>query len=116
MKREHVVVLFMLGIGAGCTASAQEVVPNTPAEIRSSAAMISAARATTESQSPPLEVGMLSPAPRFTRSLDIASPMPAAATEAIPSASPAPDPRFVYGGREDFRWQLAIGVDWLRFR
>ena len=106
----------MLGIGAGCTASAQEAAPNTPAENRSSAAAISAAPATTETQSPPLEVGMLSSPPRFTPSLDIASPLSAAATEATPSPAPAPDPRFVYGGREDFRWQLAIGVDWLRFR
>jgi hypothetical protein len=32
------------------------------------------------------------------------------------SPSPSPNPRFIYGGREDFRWQLAIGVDWFRFR
>ena len=30
--------------------------------------------------------------------------------------SPAPDPKFLYGGRDDFRWQLAIGADWFRFR
>jgi opacity protein-like surface antigen len=32
------------------------------------------------------------------------------------SPSPSPDPKFVYGGRDDFRWQLAIGADWIRFR
>jgi len=33
-----------------------------------------------------------------------------------PSPVPSPEPRFLYGGRDDFRWQLAIGVDWFRFR
>jgi hypothetical protein len=33
-----------------------------------------------------------------------------------PSPAPAPDPKFIYGGRDDFRWQLAIGADWIRFR
>ena len=36
--------------------------------------------------------------------------------EASPEPSPAPDPKFIYGGRDDFRWQLAIGADWIRFR
>jgi opacity protein-like surface antigen len=41
-----------------------------------------------------------------------------AAVEAEPEAapSPAPQPRFVFGGRDDFRWQLGIGADWIRFR
>jgi opacity protein-like surface antigen len=41
-----------------------------------------------------------------------------AAVEAEPEAapSPVPEPRFVFGGRDDFRWQLGIGADWIRFR
>jgi hypothetical protein len=42
---------------------------------------------------------------------------------AIPSAAlpgadpaPAPDPKFLYGGRDDYRWQLGIGASWVRFR
>ena len=31
-------------------------------------------------------------------------------------ASPSPQPRFLYGGRDDYRWQLGIGASWLRFR
>src|SRR5262249_1175426 len=27
-----------------------------------------------------------------------------------------PEPRFVFGGRDDFRWQLSFGVAWNRFR
>lgn len=30
-------------------------------------------------------------------------------------ASPSPDPRFVYGGREDYRWQLGLSLAWVRF-
>ena len=33
--------------------------------------------------------------------------------EAVPAA---PDPKFGYGRRDDFRWQLALGVSVLRFR
>jgi hypothetical protein len=31
-------------------------------------------------------------------------------------ASPSPHPRFLYGGRDDYRWQLGIAASWLRFR
>ena len=36
---------------------------------------------------------------------DPAEPLPA-----------APDPKFVYGSRDDFRWQLALGITLVRFR
>lgn len=36
---------------------------------------------------------------------------------AAPDPSPAPpEPRFVFGGRDDFRWQLALGISIVRFR
>jgi hypothetical protein len=31
-------------------------------------------------------------------------------------ASPPPQPKFLYGGREDYRWQLSIAASWLRFQ
>jgi hypothetical protein len=31
-------------------------------------------------------------------------------------AEPAPKPKFLYGGRDDYRWQLALGISWIRFR
>ena len=41
----------------------------------------------------------------------------ASATVSTGDPSPAPpEPRFVFGGRDDFRWQLGIGVAWNRFR
>ncbi len=30
-------------------------------------------------------------------------------------AEPSPKPRFVYGGRDDYRWQLGLGLAWFRF-
>jgi hypothetical protein len=35
---------------------------------------------------------------------------------AVPDPSPAPEPRFVFGGRDDFRWQMAFGFSIVRFR
>src|SRR6267154_1605231 len=31
-------------------------------------------------------------------------------------ASPSPRPKFLYGGRDDYRWQLGIAASWWRFR
>jgi opacity protein-like surface antigen len=39
---------------------------------------------------------------------------PAGSAEA--SAAAAPAPRFAYGSRDDYRWQLALGVSLVRFR
>jgi hypothetical protein len=31
------------------------------------------------------------------------------------AAAPAAKPRFVFGSRDDYRWQLGVGVEYLRF-
>jgi hypothetical protein len=31
-------------------------------------------------------------------------------------ASPSPQPKFLYGGRDDYRWELALAASWLRFQ
>jgi opacity protein-like surface antigen len=31
-------------------------------------------------------------------------------------ASPSPQPKFLYGGRDDYRWELGLAATWLRFR
>lgn len=31
-------------------------------------------------------------------------------------ATPSPKPRFVYGGRDDYRWQLSLNLAWFRFQ
>jgi hypothetical protein len=30
--------------------------------------------------------------------------------------SPSPQPKFLYGGRDDYRWELGLGITWLRFQ
>jgi hypothetical protein len=44
------------------------------------------------------------------------NPTPAAAEAAPAPAAPAPKPNFIYGNRDDYRWQLAVGVNFYRFQ
>jgi hypothetical protein len=114
MMRERAVVLLMLGLGVGCAASAQEAVSNTATDNGNVAAEFSAGPAAGATLFRLPAAVVVSAAPD-----SVASPAPASLPgSAAPDASPkpAPEPRFVYGGRDDYRWQLAIGVDWLRFR
>jgi hypothetical protein len=112
MKRQLVVLLFVLG--AACVARAQQdVIPDTPAVNRNVAVEFSVSPASAGSYSSPLG-NVLAP----SSNLDPASALAAPPTTAAPDASPAPtpEPKFLYGGRDDFRWQLGIGADWIRFR
>jgi hypothetical protein len=108
MKRQLVVLGLMLG--ATCVASAQDSVKDGQTLDHNVAAPFSATSAPTASLA--LPAASLSLATSLT-------PLPAsdaAPGNADPAPSPAPSPKFIYGGRDDFRWQLGIGVDWLRFR
>ena len=50
-------------------------------------------------------------------SLSNAEASPAAAIpEAAPAPAPAAKPKFVFGDRDDYRWQLGVGVEFFRFR
>jgi len=49
-------------------------------------------------------------------SLSSAEASPAAATPAAPAPAPAAKPKFVFGDRDDYRWQLGVGVEFFRFR
>lgn len=44
----------------------------------------------------------------------LATADPAPAVPAEPT--PLPDPKFLYGGRDDYRWQLGLEASWERFR
>jgi opacity protein-like surface antigen len=112
MKRQLVVVL--LALGAGCAARAQEAVIDGQTVDRNVAADFSAATATNTVLFQPTLAVPRSPAPSFGSATAAASSFETATPDASPS--PAPDPKFIYGGRDDFRWQLGIGADWLRFR
>ncbi len=43
-------------------------------------------------------------------------PAPAAPLSTADPGAPAPDPKFLYGGRDDYRWQVGLGMTWIRFR
>jgi opacity protein-like surface antigen len=101
-------------LGATCAASAQEAVQDSQPAKQNAAAVFSVAPAASENLfqpeagSAPSPATSLAPAPAFATPLANATP--------DPSPSPTPDPKFIYGGRDDFRWQLGVGFDWLRFR
>jgi opacity protein-like surface antigen len=112
MKRQLVVLSLMLG--ATCAASAQEAVQDSQPAKQNVAAVFSAAPAVGEDLSQPDVSIALSPTASSALAPSFATPLANATPD--PSPSPAPDPKFIYGGRDDFRWQLGIGFDWLRFR
>jgi len=111
MKRQLAVVFLVLGTARA--AGAQDAVPGSQPVERNVAADFSAA--------PTVNAGLLQPpanalfaAPNLAPLPSVALPVASATPD--PSPSPAPDPKFIYGGRDDYRWQLAIGADWIRFR
>jgi opacity protein-like surface antigen len=112
MKRQLVVLSLMLG--AACTASAQELVPDSEPANRNVAAVYTASPVVSSNLFQPDPSIALFPSTSFAPAPAFAAPFETAAPD--PSPSPAPDPKFLYGGRDDFRWQLGIGFDWLRFR
>jgi opacity protein-like surface antigen len=112
MKRQLAVVFLVLG--AACAASAQETVLISQSVDRNVAATFSAGSSASADLSQPVFTTALSPASSFGPLPALAAPLATAAPDASPS--PAPDPKFIYGGRDDFRWQLGIGADWVRFR
>jgi hypothetical protein len=51
------------------------------------------------------------------RSFALATPaIPAASAAAAAGAPAAPRPKFVFGARDDYRWQLGVGVEFFRFQ
>jgi Outer membrane protein beta-barrel domain len=112
MKRQLVVLLFVLG--AACVARAQQdAIPDTQTMNRNVAAEFSAAPASAGSFSSRF-ANVPAPPSNFDPASALAAPPTVGEPEATPA--PAPDPKFLYGGRDDFRWQLGIGADWIRFR
>jgi hypothetical protein len=112
MKRQLVVVFLMLG--TGCAVRAQDVAPDAAAGSRNVAAEYSTASVASPLRLQPAAGSALSFAPSLTPAQVFATPLGGATLDASPA--PTPDPKFIYGGRDDYRWQLAIGADWVRFR
>jgi hypothetical protein len=113
MKRQLVVVWMLLGMA--CAARAQEATPDATSVARNVAAEYSPAP---EASATLFEVSPAStffPTAHFAVSPTVSSSDYAFDASPAPAPAPAPDPKFLYGGRDDYRWQVGIGVDWLRF-
>ena len=93
-------------LASACVAGAQQasVTPSTEGSAVNVAAPFSETSAA--------QVTLLDNAITESRSSGTAAP---ATSEAAP-APPAPKPNFIYGNRDDYRWQLAIGVGFYRFQ
>ena len=50
------------------------------------------------------------------RSFALATPAAPAASAEPAAGAAAPRPRFVFGDRDDYRWQLGVGVEFFRFQ
>lgn len=112
MKSVCLYVLLLLG-GVG-TAQAQ-VEATKPVFDTDNAAPDFSATSAAKATLPDL----LAVADSFTRTGMTSAPHLSTALLAEPTsadpAAPSPKPRFVYGGRDDYRWQLGLGLAWVRF-
>jgi hypothetical protein len=77
--------------------------------------------AATNGNSPIAQVNLSAAADAMaTRNFTLATPATAGADAAglpaDPTPAPAAKPRYVFGDRDDYRWQLALGVEFLRFQ
>jgi opacity protein-like surface antigen len=118
MKKLFAVALLVLsGVSAGYAQETATIVSNSKDNAAPDFKATSAAKVTlfdplTAADSfAPLPVN-LSSAPE---------PTVPATTSAVPldsadPAAPAAKPKFLYGGRDDYRWQLGLGISWIRFR
>jgi hypothetical protein len=95
-------------LASACALGAQEA-SNTPSTERSTDNAAAVFSDTSAAQ-----VNLFETANSESRSLALAAPgSPAAAP--VPAA-PAPKPNFIFGNRDDYRWQLALGVGFYRFQ
>jgi hypothetical protein len=126
MKR--LLLSLLIGCAGVCVAQAQESIPASNIAGSNAAANF----ASTSAARVPLVQPLAQAGPLFTAdALDLASSGAAAAPVTISTAlalpmaapnaaaaepSPAPRPKFIYSDRDDFRWQLGLGLSFERFR
>jgi len=128
---KRLLVVAAIALCVCCASWAQNDLPDTKATEGNAAADFARTSAAPGSaQSVPVPNA---PFPRFAKGIEIspasetrlansllsATPFPAMSTSSAGAAEPAPaapNPRFVFGGRDDFRWQLALGLSFVRFR
>ena len=95
-------------LGFACIVSAQQSIVAPPTE--RSAENVAAPFSETSAA----QINLLDAAISEARS---SGPAASATSDAVPApAAPAPKPNFIYGNRDDYRWQLAIGPSFYRFQ
>ena len=118
MKRLFASAFLLLGSGGVTRAQVSAPTLNIDrGNVAQEFSATSAAKATLQSD---LAVAGTFSAPAAKPANTLAVPVVATAL-ALPldnaePAAPSPRPKFLYGGRDDYRWQLGIAASWLRFR
>ena len=95
-------------LGAACSLSAQQT-NSSPSISRSEENSAAAFSDTSAAQ-----VNLFETAASESRSFALATPGTPDPTP-VPAA-PAPKPNFIFGNRDDYRWQIGLGVEVYRFR
>ena len=119
MKRTSVFLLLVLGSAAavcaqnnGAVAASNDIATSGPSQgATESKLSASASPASLHLFGATDSVNASDASPNTALHGDLAAP--AAATPAAPAPA---KPKFIYGGRDDYRWQLALGVSVFRFR
>jgi len=95
-------------LGSACAVCAQQS-NNSPSAGRSADNA-----ASTFSDTSAAQVNLFETGASESRSFALATP---ASADPVPvPPAPAPKPNFIYGNRDDYRWQLALGVGFYRFQ
>ena len=117
MKRLFVPALLLLG--SSCAAQAQLAAPSLPNDERNVAwdfAATSAVKAwPVRPQYDAAIDTVFLPNASFSSAPAMTTPL-ALPLEGAEPAAPSPQPKFLYGGRDDYRWQLGLGFDLFRFQ
>lgn len=111
--------VFLL-VGNLCVAQAQVSAPSPLVDTGNAAPDFSATSGAKATLLDPLVIAssFSQPAAQPPQPRPFAAPAFSTALLAEPALAdpPSPDPKFIYGGRDDYRWQLSLGVAWYRFR
>ncbi len=99
---------ILLLLGAGCGVVGQEATNVAVPFRESSAAHVNLLSGSTSDNAP-----LLTSEASTSDSFVLATP---AAPPAEPAPAPTPVPKYVFGNRDDYRWQLGLGLEFFRFR
>jgi hypothetical protein len=99
---------ILLGAAYALGAQQPNTTPNTGRSADNAAAPFSDTSAA--------QVNLFDTSTSESRSFSLAEPAASDPAPAAVPAAPAPKPNFIYGNRDDYRWQLALGVGFYRFQ